>query len=146
MNIKTNLKEFFRSKTFFIVLYVLLGAAGVVVVFAAGMSIGSRRAHYDQAWRNHYLENFGPMGQPPIDHGTIGKILSVTLPRVIVEDRSGIEKTIVITADTNIRNGALILKSSDLTPDEFIVAIGDPGSNGQIEARFIRILPAPNHL
>jgi hypothetical protein len=146
MNIKNEMQKIARSKTFLIIIYIILGILVFVAIFAAGLQVGLRRAQYDKAWRNQYLENFGPSNQPPSDHGTIGKILSTPLPLVIVEDRSGIEKTIVIGPNTNIRDGNVSLTSLQLTPDEFIVAIGDPDSNGQIQARFIRVLPAPNHL
>ena len=140
------MKHFFQSRTFLIIIYIVLAILVLVAIFAAGMEVGQHRAQYDRTWRTQYLENFGPANQPPSDHGTIGKILSTPLPLVIVEDQSGIEKTIIINSETNIRDGNVALKPTDLAPNEFVVAIGDPDSNGQIQARFIRVLPAPNHL
>ena len=147
MTFKEHLKTIFQSKTFLIVIYVILGIVVGTAIFAAGISEGLHQARYNQDWRNHYLQNFGPLhGIPPQPHGAIGKILSVQLPTITVEDRTNIEKTILVTDTTKIRDAHALIPATQLAPDEFIVVIGDPNTDGQIQARFIRIIPSPNDL
>ena len=147
MTFTEHLKTIFQSKTFLIVTYVILAIVVGAAIFAAGMSEGLHRAQYGENWRNHYLENFGPThGTPPQPHGAIGKILSVQLPLITIEDPLNIEKTIVITSDTKIKNVSTFIPQTQLTPNEFVVVIGDPNTSGQIQARFIRIIPSPSDL
>ena len=38
------------------------------------------------------------------------------------------------------------LKAENLKVDDFVIIIGDPNAQGQIEAKFIRVMPAPELL
>ncbi len=53
------------------------------------------------------------------------------------------EKIILVKDDTEIRELRNALKIDDLKINDYVVVIGEPNDSGQIEAKFIRIMPAP---
>lgn len=133
-----------------IILFVL------IVVFWAGVSVGWRKAEFSYRFSDNYYRSFGGhqrlpanmMGMPDPDdlvngHGAVGKVLSVKLPTVIVSDANGIEKIVRISDDTIIRSGRAGIASTTITDHDFIVVIGNPGSDGMITAKLIRVLPPP---
>lgn len=144
----TNLK-LFTIRRIIIVLASLLVA---ILIFKAGIAVGVHKANFEKSWGEHYAQNFGPRRKAPLGnrsdefqnaHGTIGKIISLSTPTVIVEGRDGVEKSILVSAVTQIKQRKDSLHSTDLTLGQFIVVIGDPNEQGQIDAKFIRILPNP---
>jgi hypothetical protein len=88
------------------------------------------------------IPNFGMM-DPSNSHGTIGKIVSMTLPQIIIADRDGTEKTIIIDIKTDIRSFRNSIKAEALKVGDFVTIIGEPNNQGQINARLIRIMPTP---
>jgi hypothetical protein len=78
----------------------------------------------------------------PNAHGAIGKIIKKELPTIIVQDKDNTEKVVLIKADTQIQKIKEKATQADLKIDDFIVVIGTPNEQGQIEAKFIRIMPA----
>ena len=123
-----------------------------LVIFQAGVTVGFRKAHFAKSWNDNYFKNFGPHkkgfpvpmpGQFPNAHGTIGKIISVNFPTFIVEDRDKTEKIITLTDTTKIRKMDNDGQQADLSVDTYVVVVGDPNDQGQINAKFIRIIPAP---
>jgi hypothetical protein len=50
---------------------------------------------------------------------------------------------VVIKEDTAIMRFRETIKPSDLKVDDSIVVIGEPNDAGQIEAKFIRVMPSP---
>ncbi|HNW71425.1 MAG TPA: hypothetical protein PKZ36_01035 [Candidatus Paceibacterota bacterium] len=146
--------KIFESKILVGILY----GVGIVLVFAlvfsAGMSVGFHKASFGHDWGDNYQRNFGMM-QPrfglnennfPNAHGANGKIIKIELPNIIVQDRDNTEKVVVIKDDTKIQKMKSELKSTDLAIDDFITVIGTPNDNGQIEAKFIRVMPEPDLL
>ena len=71
-----------------------------------------------------------------------GKIIKIELPTIIVMDKDNTEKVVLIKDDTKIQNKKQDIKNLDLKVDDFIVVIGSPDDQGQIEAKFIRLMPA----
>jgi len=153
--IHEKLKKIFESKVLVGVLY----GVGVVVValliFSAGVSVGFHKASFGRAWGDNYERNFGMSPMPPFganedtfpnDHGAMGKIIKVELPTVIVQGQDQIEKVVLIKNDTKIQKARDNITSADLKVDDFIVVIGSPNDQGQIEAKFIRIMPSPDFL
>ena len=153
--IDQKLKKILESK---ILLGVLYGIGGVVVallIFIAGINVGFDKASFGHAWGDNYEKNFGMVnrgiarGMPgnfPNAHGAVGKIIQIQLPTIIVADKDDTEKVVLITDDTRIVNATSEINSSDLKIDDSVVVIGSPNSSGQIEAKFIRIIPSPNSL
>ncbi len=155
--ISEEIKKVFESK---IVVGVLIGIGALLVllvVFAAGMNLGFRRASFGDAWQRNYERNFGAMqrgrlfpgfgpesGNLPNAYGATGKIVKVSLPVIIVEDKDNTEKTVLIGNGTDIRERRENISSSNLKTGDFVVVIGNPNQNGQIAASLIRVMPDPN--
>ncbi len=152
MNI-TSLKEkiarIVQSKVFHGIIYGILIMIFAGFIFQAGVVVGINKATFGKDFDDHYTENFGPAQtlaggtHIPNPNGAIGKIISVTLPTFSVEEPNNIEKSVVITDDTITRLMHAPADPSILTPGTFVVVIGDPNAQGQIVAKFIRIIPVP---
>jgi hypothetical protein len=130
--------DFFQSHTFKIVLISIVGLVLLLAGFSIGEHIGFRKASFAFHGGVMQAENFSDA------HGTVGKVLTVTLPAVTIADRDGTEKTILIGPQTIIRRMRDTLASTDIQAGDYIVAIGDPNAQSQIAARFIRELPPPS--
>jgi hypothetical protein len=154
--IHEKLKKVFESKVLMGVLY----GFGIVIVlgfvFYAGISVGFHKASFGRAWGDNYEKNFGMRPEHPgfgfsgnnfpNAHGSTGKIIKIELPTMIVQDQDKTEKVVLIKDDTKIQKMRDVIKSSDLKIDDFVVVIGSPSDQGQIEAKFIRIMPQPDFL
>jgi hypothetical protein len=144
-----NIKKVFESKVSFRILLVIGIAIVALFIFSLGVIVGFHKASFGHAWEENYEHNFGTMSnRPPFDNfpnasGAIGKIIKITLPTIIVEDKNNTEKVILIKDDTQIQEMREIVPVNNLKLDDFIVVIGTPDTQGQIEAKLIRIMPAP---
>ncbi len=146
--------QLFESKILVGILYGVGIVIVLILIFSAGVSVGFHKASFGRAWEENYGRNFGMMPEGsdfgknnfPNAHGAIGKIIKIELPTIIVQDKDNLEKVVLIKDDTKIEKMKMEIKSSDLAIDDFIVVIGSPDSQGQIEAKFIRIIPTPNEL
>lgn len=154
--IHEKIKKILESK---IIVGILYGVGGVLValfIFAAGVDVGFDKASFGRNWGDNYERNFGMMGRNglggimghfPNAHGAVGKIIKVELPTIIVQDKDNTEKVILIKDDTKIQNGTKENSNiNDLQLDGYIIVIGSPNTQGQIEAKFIRILPSPDFI
>ena len=158
--IKEKILKIFESKVSVGVLYVVGSVLIIMIVFYCGMSVGFHKASYGRDWGENYNRNFGMMGPGnmmqgrlqfgennfPNAHGAIGKIIKITLPSLIVQDKDNTEKVILIKDDTKIEKMMTPLQKTDLKIDDFVVVIGSPNSSGQIEAKLIRVMPNPELL
>ena len=159
--ISEEVKKVFESKVMMGVMYGIGAILVLLVVFVAGMTVGIHRASFGNAWQKNYERNFGMMprgmflGQEiipeqnyyfPNAHGAAGKIIRIQLPTIVVADRDNTEKTILIGTSTNIREQRQNMTPADLKVGDFVVAIGNPNTSGQITADLIRITPDPNPL
>ncbi|MFA7685508.1 MAG: hypothetical protein WCX95_01770 [Candidatus Gracilibacteria bacterium] len=147
------IKDFLRSKVFKQIICTIGSLIVLLIVFRAGMFVGHRRASFSYGMGDNYYKVFdknhregfmGMMGEDfPNAHGTAGRIIKVELPILIIEDRDGTEKTVLIKENTSIKKDKDDLKSADLKADDFAVIIGSPNNKSQIEATLIRLLPPP---
>lgn len=151
------IKKVFESKTFRVVLYTIGGLAVVSLIFHAGMMSGFRRASFMHDWGNNYEMNFGsPRMGPrmmggnddrfysPNSHGSIGKIIKIELPNIVVlDEKENTEKIIIISEKTEIRKIRDIVSADSLKIDDKVIIMGAPNQSGQIEARLIRLFPFP---
>ncbi|CAN5754011.1 hypothetical protein BH11PAT2_BH11PAT2_01940 [soil metagenome] len=132
------------------VIIILLG------VFKFGEMVGYHRGQFAGRFGDSFSQNFnGTRGSmmltngmprellPPSGHGAAGKIVSITLPTIVVADSDGLEKTVHITSTTDIREFRDQIASTSLTVGESVIALGTPGDSGQIEAELIRVVPVP---
>ena len=149
--IKDHFKRVNQSHLLIKVIYGICILIVLAVVFRAGEFVGFHKAEFGRNWRNHYEKNFGPRPpgpfgamseQFPNGHGTIGKIVKVELPNVIVIDRDNTEKVVIINNDTDIVLMREKIANIDIKVGDQIVVIGSPNESGQIVAKLIRILPS----
>ena len=82
----------------------------------------------------------------PNAHGAIGKIIKIEFPNIVVLDKDQTEKVVVIKDDTNILERRDKVTENSLVVDKFIIVIGNPNNQGQIEAKLIRIIPSPEEI
>lgn len=151
--------HFLQSRTFRGVLYGVGIAAAVFLVFEAGMLVGSRKAFFSCKWGENYYRNFagdrGRFREPPPPfgremmggNGTFGSVISVNGTAIVVKGGDDVERRVVIDGNTAIRRGHEAIGLGDLRPGERVTVIGEPGDDGTINARFIRVMPewfAPN--
>lgn len=150
--------KFFQSKTFKIILCAVGGLIVFLAVFKAGMFVGFKKAKFSYKWEENYHRNFaGPRGGffknfsggDFIDaHGIFGQIIEIDPlteseqeATLIIKGRDDVEKIVLVTADTSIKSFRKTVNLSELKVDDYIVAIGEPNDDGQIEAKLIRISP-----
>jgi hypothetical protein len=151
-NMKFN--NFFQSKTFKIIIWVVVALIVLLLVFRLGIEVGYKKAQFSYHWGENYHLNFGgPKGGfflPPnkndefiSSHGAAGQIIKIDNNNLIIKDQENVEKSILIKDDTTIFCLRQKIKASDLKTGDFIVVIGDPNNAGQIEAKLIRVMPSP---
>lgn len=158
---KNKIKKILESKNFRAVIYTIGVLLIIFLIFQAGMIVGFRKASFGRDWGDNYAMNFGgpqrgskvmgmmggefgDFGNLPNAHGTIGKIIKIELPTIIVlDEQDNTEKVVVLSDQTEIRKVRDSIIKDELKIDDHIVVIGAPNSSGQIEARLIRFLPAP---
>lgn len=149
--IHENIKKFLESNISFKIFNLIGIIIVVLIIFSIGVSVGFRKASFGRAWGENYERNFGmrPDRQMfgkdnfPNAHGAIGKIIKIELPTIIVQDKGNTEKVILIKDDTQIQKMKSVATENELKIDDFVIIIGNPNEEGQIEAKLIRIMPIP---
>ncbi|MDR3643311.1 MAG: hypothetical protein P4L74_06840 [Candidatus Doudnabacteria bacterium] len=124
----------------------------LIGVFALGINIGLHKARFTYAWINQYPKNFGGpqpaqfMPVPPGNvffnsHGVSGQILSTNgTSSLIIKDSDNNEKTVLIGTGAVIRENFETIQPQSLKAGQEIVVIGEPNQQGQIQARFVRVI------
>lgn len=152
MNEEKTIKKLFQNRD--ALKWVIIGLAGFVVlvlVFGAGVKVGTIKARYSYRWAENYHRNFAgprggffsdwksfPRGEFINAHGVFGSIIKIDGNTIITKGRDDVEKTILVSENTVIQKGRETIKLSDLKTDESVVIIGSPNEGGQIEAKLIR--------
>lgn len=147
-----DLNNFFQSKTFIKIIFAILGIIILLFVFKAGMMVGFLKANFSCRWGENYYKNFvgqrngtrnffdknfiGP-------HGVSGSIMDINLPVLTIKGFDNIEKMVLLNEETLIRRFEETLKPEELKINDVVTIIGAPNNEGQIEAKFIRVLPEP---
>lgn len=153
MNEEKTLKKFFQNRD--VLKWVIIGLGGfvaLVLVFGAGVKVGTIKAMYSYHWAENYHRNFAgprggffsdwrnfPRGEFINAHGVFGSIIKIDGNTIITKGRDDVEKTVLVSDNTVIQKGRETIKLSDLKVDEGIVVIGSPNEEGQIEAKLIRV-------
>lgn len=153
-----NLNNFFQSKTF---IGIIIGIGIVIVLlltFKVGLTVGTHRADFAGRWSDNYHRNFGG----PVNgwgggmigmmndrnfmesRGAVGQIIKIDDSSLVVKGTDNLERVVVIDNNTAIEKFRDTIKIGDLKVDDYIVTIGEPNTDGQIVAKLIRVLPAPN--
>lgn len=139
--------------------WVIAGLVSFVVlifVFGAGVMVGAKKAEFSYRWAENYHNNFAgprmgfmnnlkefPAGDFIESHGSVGKIIEIDNNNIIIQGRENTEKTIIVEPSTIFKGAGGDIKISDLKVDDLITIIGSPNDAGQIEAKLIRVMPAP---
>lgn len=151
------LNNFFQSKTFKIIIWIIAGLIIILFVFKLGLTVGLNKARFSYKWGENYHRNFaGPrqgffrdfgrdfVAKDFIEaHGVFGQIIKIDGSTLIIRGRDDVEKIVVVTDNTIINRFREKIKLTDLKLNDRIVVIGEPNDAGQIEARLIRVLPPP---
>lgn len=145
-----NFSSFFKSKKFYIITWSVAGVIILLLTFKVGVIVGYKKASFSYRWGENYHRNFAGPGKGFLhdvadrnfieSHGTFGQIIKKDGTTLVVRSREMIEKIITIANDTVIRSGRDTATLNDLNVNDYIVIIGAPNTEGQIEAKFIRIM------
>ena len=148
-----DVNKFFQSKAFKVI---CLGIAGLIIlllVFKVGEMVGFSKANFSCHWSDNYHKNFGgPRGGFPAlpndkdfleANGTVGQVIKVATSSVVIKGRDDVEKVVSINASTTIKSLQKTIQVNNLKVDDMVVVIGEPNTQGQIEAKLIRVMPAP---
>ncbi len=144
--------KFFQSKLFKIILLGIGGLAALLLAFKAGEFVGYKKANFSCRWGENYHKNFGGPRNGILGdfsdqddfmgaHGTSGQIIKIDPAAIVIKSQNSVEKIIAVKNGTVIKRFMDTIKLSDLKTDDYIVVIGDPNDAGQIEAKFIRLMP-----
>jgi hypothetical protein len=149
-----NIEDIHKSKT----VGRIIVSIGIVIlvlgILRVGISIGYYKARFAGQFGNNFERNF--LGQRdgvkmffmgndiPGGHGAVGEIMNINLPQLVISGPDNLEKTVIVATSTVVRRFQENLKSSDLKVGEFVVVLGNPNDSGQVEAKLIRIMPAPS--
>jgi hypothetical protein len=153
-----NIKEIIQSKPYMGVALSISAIAVICLVFGGGMYVGYRKARFSYQWGENYHKNFGgPRGGFMGDfggkdlinaNGVAGQIMKIDpstssgqSPVLVIRGRDNVEKIVVIKNDTVINRLNETVKLSALKVGDFVVVIGEPNDNGQIDAKFLRTIP-----
>jgi len=152
MNEEKTIKKFFQNRD--VLRWVIIGLAGFVIlvlVFGAGVKVGTLKARYSYRWADNYHKNFaGPRGGflgdwqrfPAGDfiggHGAFGEIIEIKDNGFVIKGRENVEKVIITNQETTITKGRETTKDG-LKVGDRVVIIGSPNEEGQIEAKLIRV-------
>ena len=137
-----------HSIVFFVIFF------GLFAAFWCGLQIGYNRAAFTYKFGDNYYKTFEQeprhhgMGIIPQDsvmnsHGAVGKIISINLPTMVVSEIDGTEKIIRTSDDTSVHQQKNTITVNTLKVGDFIITIGAPNTNSEIEAKFIRLIPSP---
>jgi hypothetical protein len=148
-----NIKEFTQSKLFQKILIGTGMAIIALLIFQAGMFVGYKKASFSYRFGDNYYRAFGDRGSKSFRgsirggfieaNGAVGKIVSINLPTFVVAGTDNVEKVILIGEKTRIRHLSTTATPTDLKVDDSIVIFGSPNESSLIEAKLIRIVPAP---
>lgn len=144
--------DFFNQKFLLILVLIILGLLIVLLIFRTGMTIGERKCGFSMKWNDNYHRNFAPQksGMRPslmLDNdlleasGASGQIIKIDGYVLILKSLDNVEKAILVNDKTVIMRFKEAITIKDLLIDEEIVVIGEANEVGQIEAKFIRVLP-----
>jgi len=147
--------NFLESKLFKAVILSVAGLIVLAFVFSLGVFVGTKKADFSFRWADEYHRNFGgPQGGFFGDfmgagneftnaNGVFGQIIKIDSASLTVKDKDNSEKIVLVGNKTSIIYQKKNIKLPDLKTGEIIVVIGEPNSNGQIQAELVRVIPAP---
>jgi hypothetical protein len=156
-----NINKIIQSKAIIVIIIAIFELAFLVGAFNLGVRVGYHKARFSYAWGEYYDRNFGgprrgifgvsegpdfrgPAFEGPAfmnAHGTFGSIIKIDGDTVVSKGTDNMEKIILISNETQINKFKGTLRKEDLKVNDKIIVIGDPNEQGQIIAKFIRVMP-----
>jgi len=145
-------KNFLQSKKFKTLSLTLGAIAVALLIFWAGVAVGYHVAGFSYRFGDNYYRIFEDHSPSNLDamhtnlpsgHGATGMVASIALPQIVITETNKTEKIILVTDKTIIRSGPNTITGTDIHTGDFIVVVGSPDANSQIDAEFIRIVPPP---
>lgn len=151
-----DIKKFAQSKKIRALIITVVCIALVLGIFQAGVFVGFHKAsfffksgdNFYRAFGERNEQNFG-MGMGMFrdemsgGHGIIGKIIKVNLPTLVVLGTDNIEKVILTNDSTSVHQQRQVAAITTLAVDQYITVLGSPNDQGEVVAKFIRIIPPP---
>lgn len=157
-----DLREIMKSRTFRGVLVGIVAVVIALCIFQAGVFVGETKASFSYKLGDNYYRAFegrGASGTPEVSEGFMGshlgddvpgafgaagKVVEVNLPNIVIASSDNVEKTITVSDDTTVRHLQDTLAPQDIAVGDYVIVIGEPDdTQGEIEAKLIRILPPP---
>ncbi|MCK9578066.1 hypothetical protein M0R01_01060 [bacterium] len=134
-----------------IIVFLILGEIILLLLtFETGVIVGFKKADFSCDMDKNYGRNFAGMDFRFPDktrfdgaHGILGQIIKIDENTIVMKDIDLSERIISVAGNVSIKKFKDDIKLSDLKVDDKIVVIGSPNSNGEIEAKLIRWVPAP---
>lgn len=151
-----NIPDISKFKTVHVVVVGLTGLVVVLVVFQVGVFVGYSKAMFAEKMAGEYSRVYGGRpGMPdmmgsfsgkkdiPGGHGATGRVIEINLPVIEVADSNNIEKHILTSSSTLVRNMRDAVSVEAIKLGDIVVIVGSPNTEGQIEARLIRLMAPP---
>lgn len=150
-----NLKEIHKSKAVQWIIFGLIVFVLVLIIFQAGVFVGYNKARFGVRFGDNFNRNFVDPRGGGFDrgfddrkflisgHGAVGEIVSIVMPQIVVAGPDNFEKTVLVGNDTLVRQFRDEVATTSLKVGDYIVVLGTPNDNGQIEAKLIRTVPPP---
>lgn len=130
------------------VLLAVLAGMGIIfiilIIFLSGVFVGQRtgfRRLPPFVRQGRFFERVKGFRYLMNGHGVFGKIESIGDETLVVENREGTLKTVLINPQTKIRERFQDVNFSDLKPESLVVVIGAPSEERDaIIAKLIRVV------
>ena len=146
-----DINKILQSKIFAGIIIVVIALIILLLGFKLGTVVGIRKADFSCRWSDNYHQNFGGpqkgflQGLGDRDfieaNGTFGQIIKIDGSTLVIKGRQNIEKIVLVSGTTVLRNFQGTIKIGDLKVDDLVIIIGEPNVSGQIEAKLIRVMP-----
>lgn len=112
----------------------------LLLVFFTGLYIGSRKPNIFPFWERRHMQSNGFVPHDP-GRGAVGVIDSIGNNTLVVKDRAGAFKTVLIDDKTTLRRNHTEIVFSDLKKDDQVIVVGESQQQeSAIKAVVIRVI------
>ena len=84
-----------------------------------------------------------PFDNLPGSHGAVGQVIKVSSSTLVVAEPNNVEKVVLVGNQTITRQYRDQIKAQDIVVGDFVSILGEANAKGEIDAKFIRVLPPP---
>lgn len=130
-----------NRRTVILGLSIGIGATIVLLlVFFVGIYVGTKKSNAFPFWERRHMPSNGYVPRDP-GHGAVGIIDSIGNNTLVVKDRTGAFKTVLVDDKTTLRRNHTEISFSNLKKDDQVVIIGESQQEeGAIKAVVIRVI------